>query len=97
MKALREGAYDYMLKPADVEAAFRGVHGAVSSGRLTEQRIEQSTRKILAAKYDLGLVDQRITPLDSIDRVVGGKDALVLATEVAEHAITLVRNSGAVM
>jgi beta-N-acetylhexosaminidase len=64
----------------------------VSSGRLTEQRIEQSTRKILAAKYDLGLVDQRITPLDSIDRVVGGKDALVLATEVAEHAITLVRN-----
>lgn len=91
VRALEAGA-DLLLKPSDVEAAFRGVRDAVSNGRLTEQRIDQSTRKILAAKYDLGLVDQRITPLDSIDRVVGGKDALVLATEVAEHAITLVRN-----
>jgi beta-N-acetylhexosaminidase len=59
---------------------------------LTEERIEASTRKILAAKYDLGLVKQRVTPLETIDRVVGSKDVLVLATEVAEHAITLVRN-----
>ncbi|HEY0367820.1 MAG TPA: hypothetical protein VGC73_15215, partial [Pyrinomonadaceae bacterium] len=44
------------------------------------------------AKYDLGLVKDRITPIDSLDRVVGSRDVPALATEIAEHAITLVRD-----
>lgn len=91
VRALEAGA-DMLLKPADVDASFRGVHDAVKSGRITEQRVEESARKILAAKYDLGLVDQRITPLDPIDRIVGSPDVPALATEIAEHAVTLVRD-----
>jgi beta-N-acetylhexosaminidase len=91
VKALEAGA-DMLLKPADVDASFRGVHEAVKSGRITEQRVEESARKILAAKYDLGLVDQRITPVDMIDRIVGSRDVPALATEIAEHAVTLVRD-----
>lgn len=90
VRALEAGA-DQLLKPADPDAAFRGVLAAVKNGRLTEQRIEQSARKLLAAKYDLGLVKQRITPLDEIDRIVAGKQAGALADEIARHAITLVR------
>src|SRR6185369_238228 len=91
VRALEAGA-DMLLKPADVDASFRGVHDAVKSGRITEQRVEESARKILAAKYDLGLVDQRITPVDTIDRIVGSRDVPALATEIAEHAVTLVRD-----
>ncbi len=91
VRALEAGA-DMLLKPADVDAAFRGVHEAVKSGRITEQRVEESARKILAAKYDLGLVDQRITSVDAIDRIVGSRDVPALATEIAEHAVTLVRD-----
>src|ERR1044072_4240347 len=91
VRALEAGA-DIFLKPSDVEASFRGVLQAVKSGRITEQRVEESARRILAAKYDLGLVKDRITPIDSIDRVVGSKDVMALATEIAEHAITLVRD-----
>jgi len=91
VRALEAGA-DMLLKPADVDASFRGVLAAVKSGRITEQRVEESARKILAAKYDLGLVDQRITPIDTIDRVVGKPDVVKLATEIAEHAVTLVRD-----
>ena len=91
VRALQAGA-DMLLKPADVDASFRGVLAAVKSGRITEQRVEESARRILAAKYDLGLVDQRITPVDTIDRVVGSKDVVNLATEIAEHAVTLVRD-----
>lgn len=91
VRALEAGA-DMLLKPADVEASFRGVLNAVKSGRLTEQRIEESARKILAAKYDLGLVEQRITPVDAIDRIVGSRDVIALAGEIAEHAVTLVRD-----
>jgi beta-N-acetylhexosaminidase len=91
VRALEADA-DMLLKPADVDAAFRGVRAAVKSGRITEQRVEESARRILAAKYDLGLVDQRITPIETIDRVVGSKDVVKLAAEIAEHAVTLVRD-----
>lgn len=91
VRALEAGA-DQLLKPADPDAVFRGVLAAVKSGRLSEQRIEQSARKILAAKFDLGLAKQRTTPLDEIDRLVAGKQAGMLADEIAAHAITLVRN-----
>lgn len=91
VRALEAGA-DLLLKPADADAAIRGVRNAVNQGRLTEKRIELSARKALAAKYDLGLTRQRLTPLDEIDRIVGGKETLDLADEIAEHAITLVRN-----
>jgi len=91
VRALEAGA-DLLLKPADTDAAIRGVRNAVKQGRLTEKRIDVSVRKVLAAKYDLGLMQQRLTPLDEIDRIVGGKETLELADEIAEHAITLVRN-----
>jgi beta-N-acetylhexosaminidase len=91
VRALEAGA-DMLLKPADPDLAFRGLRDAVRSGRLTEKRIEESARRILAAKYDLGLVKQRITSLDEIDRVVASREIGSLASEIAEHAITLVRN-----
>lgn len=91
VRALEAGA-DMLLKPADNDAAVRGVREAVRSGRLTEERIEHSARKLLAAKYDLGLVNQRITPLDEIDRIVSSRDATELAKDIAEDSVTLVRN-----
>lgn len=91
VRALEAGA-DMLLKPADVDASFRGVHQAVKSGRITEQRVEESARRILAAKYDLGLVDQRLTPIDAIDQIVAGKSVYALAMEIAEDAVTLVRD-----
>lgn len=91
VRALEAGA-DLLLKPADPDAAFRGVREAVLKGRLKEQRIDESARRVLAAKYDLGLVKQKITPLESIDMNVAGRESTDLAREIAEHAITLVRN-----
>jgi beta-N-acetylhexosaminidase len=92
VRALEAGA-DLLLKPADTEAVIRGVLNAVKQGRLTEKRIEVSARKVLAAKYDLGLSKQRLTPVDDIDRIVGSSETLKLADEIAAHAITLVRNN----
>ncbi|MDQ2855884.1 MAG: hypothetical protein M3R68_06125, partial [Acidobacteriota bacterium] len=91
VRALEAGA-DLLLKPSDADASLRGVRAAVQSGRLSEKRIEDSARKLLAAKYDLGLEKNRLTPLDQIDRLVGSPDVLELAREIAEHAITVVRD-----
>jgi beta-N-acetylhexosaminidase len=91
VRAVLAGA-DMVLKPADTDAAIRGLREAVASGRLTEKRIEESARRLLAAKYDLGLVQQRIAPLEQIDRIVSTSAASKLSDEIGERAITLVRN-----
>ncbi|HEU4593864.1 MAG TPA: glycoside hydrolase family 3 N-terminal domain-containing protein [Pyrinomonadaceae bacterium] len=91
VRAVLAGA-DMLLKPADPDAATRGLREAVKSGRLTERRIEESARKILASKYDLGLVKQRVTPLEAIDQLVSAPEALRLAEEIAGRAVTLVRD-----
>lgn len=91
VRAVAAGA-DMLLKPSDTEACMKGLREAVGSGRLSEKRIEESARRILAAKYDLGLVKQRLASVDEVDRVVSGAETLKLAEEIAEHAITLVRD-----
>ncbi len=91
VRAVLAGA-DMLLKPADVDLAVRGLREAVKSGRLTVERIEQSARRILAAKYDLGLAKQRLVDLNAIDRIVSAPDAEKLADEIAGRAITLVRD-----
>ncbi|HEV7859970.1 MAG TPA: glycoside hydrolase family 3 N-terminal domain-containing protein [Pyrinomonadaceae bacterium] len=91
VRAVLAGA-DMLLKPSDPDACIRGLREAVRSGRLTEKRIEESARRLLAAKYDLGLVKGRLTSVDGIDRIVSSPDSLKLAQEIAEHALTLVRD-----
>ncbi len=91
VRALLAGA-DMLLKPADADAAARGVREAVKSGRLTEARVAESARRILAAKYDLGLVKQSVAPLEQIDSLVSTREANALADEIATRAITLVRD-----
>ncbi len=65
VRAVLAGA-DMLLKPADPDAMLRGLVEAVRGGRLTEKRIEESARRILAAKYDLGLASNRIASLEQI-------------------------------
>jgi beta-glucosidase-like glycosyl hydrolase len=91
VRAVAAGA-DVLLKPSDPDAVVRGLREAVAQGRLTEKRIEESARRLLAAKFDLGLQRQRIASLEGIDRVVSSDAAIKLAREIAEHAITLVRD-----
>ncbi len=91
VRAVLAGA-DMLLKPSDPDAAVRGLREAVRAGRLTEARIEESARKILAAKYDLGLTKQRLTMIEQIDTSVSGRAAVELSNEIAARAITLVRN-----
>lgn len=91
VRAFLAGA-DILEKPADTDAMIRGLVNAVKSGRITQQRLDESVRKILAWKYEVGLVKQKITPIDQIDKLVSGPDADQLAREIADKAITLVRN-----
>ncbi len=53
--ALEAGA-DVLLMPVSLSDAARGIRKAVDSGRLTEERIDESVRRILRAKWKYGLI-----------------------------------------
>ncbi len=89
-----EAGTDILEKPASADAMIRGIIGAVKSGRLTEERINQSSRKILAWKHQLGLFKQKITPIDGIDKIVSNKEVRDLTDEIGSQAITLVKDDG---
>ncbi|MBK8146689.1 MAG: glycoside hydrolase family 3 C-terminal domain-containing protein [Acidobacteria bacterium] len=91
VRAIEAGA-DILEKPADVDAMLKGLKDAVKSGRLSESRIDESVRKLLAWKHHTGLYNQKITPLDQIDRIVSSKDVYALIEEVSNKAVTVVRN-----
>jgi beta-N-acetylhexosaminidase len=84
---------DILEKPADVDAMLRGLKAAVASGRISPERLDDSVRRQLAWKYELGLFKERMTPLDQIDRIVSNRETLALTDEIATKAITLVRNA----
>jgi beta-N-acetylhexosaminidase len=91
VRAFLAGA-DILEKPIEAEPMIRGLVAAVKSGRITQQRLDESVRKILAWKYEVGLAKQKTTPIDDIDKIVSSPETDTLAQEVAATAITLVRN-----
>ena len=96
VRAILAGA-DVLLKPASVDATIKGLKDAVASGRISEQRINESARKVLAWKYQLGLAENKITPLDAIDKTVSGEETRQLTNEIADKAITLVKKENGVL
>jgi beta-N-acetylhexosaminidase len=91
VRAVLAGA-DVLLKPGNADVSIKGLKEAVASGRITEERLNHSVRKILAWKYQLGLTERKITPLDAIDKIVSNDETRQLANEIAENAITLVKS-----
>lgn len=49
VKAVTAGV-DLLLMPADFHAAYDGIYNAVQNGEISEERIDESVRKILTAK-----------------------------------------------
>ena len=96
VRAVLAGA-DILEKPADVDLTIKGLKTAVASGRISTERLDQSVRKILAWKYELGLEKQKITLLEQIDKTVSGEDSRRLSNEIAESAITLVKKEEGVL
>jgi beta-N-acetylhexosaminidase len=91
VRALEAGA-DVLLMPTDPEAVVKAVMAAVQSGRLTRRRIQESVVKILAAKERVGLDRKRFVDLEGISDVVDSPESNEKAQEIANHAVTLVRN-----
>jgi len=84
---------DVLLFPTDVAKAIVAMRSAITYGHITEERLNQSVRKILKAKANLGI--KKFTPLKTENLVADlnliGYD--LLNRKLAEEAITMAENN----
>jgi len=78
----------------NVPRTIDGVLAAIQSGDLTAARIDTSVRRILWLKARSGVVTQPLVDLELVRQHVATKAHRGLAQDVAQRALTLVRDSG---
>ncbi len=88
---------DLLLIPADFPASYNAMLQAVQSGEISRERLDRSVLKILKAKASLGLQDARMVDVNSVASLVGKPENLAFGQQVADAAVTLVRDNGKVL
>jgi beta-N-acetylhexosaminidase len=88
---------DLLLIPADFPASYNAMLQAVQSGEISRERLDHSVLKILKTKASLGLQDARLVDVKALDEVVGKPANLAFGQQVADDAVTLVRDNGKVL
>jgi beta-N-acetylhexosaminidase len=75
-----EAGVDMLLLPKDFEKSYNAILAAVKNGRLTEQRIDESVRRILKIKleYKISEENKDLNP----EKVLGSKEHKALADEI---------------
>ncbi|HEU5173385.1 MAG TPA: glycoside hydrolase family 3 N-terminal domain-containing protein [Gemmatimonadaceae bacterium] len=84
---------DVLLMPRDARRAIDAVVAAVESGEIPAAAIERSVRRILELKARTGVAFAPITDLERLRTVVGAPEHRALANQIAERAITLIKDS----
>ena len=72
---------------------FAALWLAVERGRISRKRLDESVNRVLAAKVRLGLSDKKLVDLEAIADVVDSPESGERAQEVADRAVTLVKDS----
>ncbi|MDQ3712506.1 MAG: glycoside hydrolase family 3 protein [Acidobacteriota bacterium] len=90
--AIKAGA-DVVLFPSNVEKAIEAIEAAIKKGDMTEERINESVRRLLSAKFRLGLIENRFVDLAKVNQLVEKPENVREANATAEKSITLLRNA----
>jgi beta-N-acetylhexosaminidase len=91
MPSLRafQAGNDVLLFPEDIGDAARRILAALKAGQITEKQLDERVRRILTAKYRLGLHRK---PASHTSKVLDRPEAQIIRKKLYEAAITLVRN-----
>jgi beta-N-acetylhexosaminidase len=88
---------DLLIIPANLDASFRAVLGAVESGEISRPRLDESVRKVLQMKVSLGLHKARLADPGQLAGQIAKPENVATGQRIAEEAITLVRDNGRVI
>jgi len=83
---------DILLYPKDVDEAATAIIEAVHSGIISEERLNESVRKIFLAKRWAGLSEVKTVSIDKLSSTLNSSEHQSVARTLAEEAITLVKD-----
>ncbi|MBA5630634.1 glycoside hydrolase family 3 N-terminal domain-containing protein [Moheibacter lacus] len=92
-----EAGNDILLFSQDVKTAKQKIIEKINSGEITEERLAESVKKILMAKYFVGLNNSK--PIDTKDLVqnLNKPNYQILTSKIYENAATLIKNEGEIL
>ncbi len=82
---------DMLCLPDDVPAAINAVQNAIRKERLKEEDIDKKLKKILQAKYKLGLNQTQVVEVNNLLADLN-KDTDDIRAQVARNSLTVLRN-----
>jgi len=85
---------DLLIIPADLDASYNSMLEAAKSGEIPAARLDASVLKLLKAKAALGLNKARVVDVDELPDIVGKPENLAMGQQIADDAVTLVRDNG---
>ena len=83
---------DMMLISPDEMTAINELKRAVEIGRITEERIDQSVRKILNLKIEHRIFENRFSDVESLSKLINTPDYQATANRIARESITVLKN-----
>ncbi|WP_127138971.1 glycoside hydrolase family 3 N-terminal domain-containing protein [Flagellimonas oceanensis] len=88
---------DMLLMPENVLKAKETFVQAYNEGLITEERLSESVKKILMAKYKAGLYDYKPVKLENLVADLNGVENDVVYEQAIEGAITVAKNNFSLM
>ena len=68
----------------------------VKDGQLSEKRVDESVRRLLRQKFELGLFDNPYVDVDQADKIVGREDFVKLGEESQRKSMVLLKNDAGI-
>jgi beta-N-acetylhexosaminidase len=93
VKRAVDAGVDVLIQPLEVTQTIDAVLAGLREGRYDEGRLDQSVRRILAAKHKVGVQRKKTVSLDSLRFIVGDSSHVMMARRIADRSITLVKDS----
>ncbi|MCW2877037.1 MAG: beta-hexosaminidase [Sphaerisporangium sp.] len=84
---------DLLLMPPDFPKAYGAVLGAVKSGRISGERLDQSVRRLLALKASRGILKRSVADAGEAAKVLRSGEHRRTAQGIADRSVTSVKDA----
>ena len=88
---------DMLVMPANVPVAIKAIKEAILSGRADSLQLEESCRRILAAKEMAGLNTPSTVTIKNIIPDLNSAESKVLQRKIMENAVTVLNNKDSII
>ncbi|MDY0201065.1 MAG: glycoside hydrolase family 3 N-terminal domain-containing protein [Tenuifilaceae bacterium] len=92
LMALKAGN-DIILFPSEVKASITKIEREIKRGRFPEEEIERRCRKVIEAKYRVGLSHFKPIKTDDLVQRVNQTSSELIIRQIAEQAVTVLSNN----